>query len=331
MSPRTGRPILPVAQSALKRLAVGSFAIVAGLCSFSVTFREVERILGFGAPVVSLQTLVALIAFVMVAGLYVGKVFSSWPHVRAEFSNPISTQHFLTATISLLLLPVVIYPYQPALSVLLWHVAAAIHFALMIVMVRDWITHTFIIGMFSPVWFLSVGGTLVSAMTGVRLGLTELSWFFFSVGLATCGAMFTIAMYRLFFHDRVSTASTPSLFILMTPPSVGFLAYIRLAEGQLNVLSRTLFFSAVFVASVQASLTPVFMRSEFSLGWLAYTFPSAALTMAVLRCHVIMWTTLSLILVAAVLPVASLLIFATCMRTVGWLFHLLRAGLHRTE
>lgn len=191
--------------------------------------------------------------------------------------------------------------------------------------------HSFRIGMFSPVWFLSVGGTLVAAMTGVRLGLIELSWFFFSAGLVTCGAMFTIAMYRLIFHDRVSTALAPSLFILLTPPSAGFLAYIRLAEGQLDVLSRTLFFSAVFVAFVLASLTPVFLRSEFSLGWWAYTFPSAALTMAVLHYHELMSTTLSFILVAAVLPVACLLIFATCMRTAGWLFHLLRAGLHRTE
>jgi tellurite resistance protein len=311
--------------SRLARFPVGSFAIVAGLCSFTMAFREVDRVLGFAGPVADGLALLAGAGFLVVAGLYLGKVFAGWTHVCAEFADPVAMQFFPTLTISLLLLPLVISPYQPTLAIPFWLVAAAAHLVLMIAMVRRWILETFRVGAFSPVWLLSVGGNLVAAMTGVQLGFVELSWFFLSTGLVTCGAMFTVAIYRLIFHDRIPVALAPSLFIFMTPPSAAFLAYMQLGDGQLDVLARTLFFSALFIAAILVSLTPVFMRAGFSLGWWACTFPSAALTMAVLRYHEIVSSGSSLLLALVILSIAVLLFIATGLRTAGWLLSLLLA------
>lgn len=282
--------------------------------------------LGFGSAAADSLALSACVSFLFVTGLYLAKALARWGHVRAEFADPVSMQSFPTLTISLLLLALVLRPYQSALAISLWLAGAAAHLVLMIAMVRRWILDTFPVGTFSPVWFLSVGGTMVAAMTGVQLGFIELSWFFLSSGLVTCAAMFSIAMYRLIFHDRLPTALAPSLFILLTPPSAAFLAYMQLGDGRLDVLARTLFFSALFVAAILAGLTPMFLRVKFSLSWWAYTFPSAALTMAVLRYHEIMASNGSLLLVLVILPIAALLFLATCMRTMAWLVSLLRAG-----
>lgn len=307
------------AKSRIVRVRVGAFAIVAGLCSFTMVFREVQRVLGFGGPVAGGLALLAGCAFLVIASLYIAKILAGWAHVRAEFANPSAMQFFPTLTISMLMLPLVINPYVPVLATPLWLLAAAGHLGLMISMVRRWILDTFQIGTFSPVWFLSVGGNLVAAMTGAHLGLVEPAWFFLATGLVTCGAMFTITMYRLVFHDRVPDALAPSLFILMTPPSAAFLAYMHLSGGQLDVLARMLFFSALFIAAILASLTPAFLRARFSLGWWTYTFPSAALTMAVLRYHEIMLSDESLVLALVILAISVLLFIITCWRTAGWL------------
>lgn len=319
MKPRTASLLQPAGSSGFARVPVGAFAIAIGPSSFTMVAREVERLLGLSGPLPGWLALLSGISFVIVAGLYLGKIFSGWAHVRAEFVNPVGMQFFPTVTIALLLLPLVLAPYLPALTAPLWAIAAVLHLVLMISMVRRWILETFRVGTFSPVWFLSVGGTLVAAMTGARLGFVELAWFFLSSGLVMCGAMFTIAMYRLIFHDRVPTALAPSLFILLTPPSAGFLAYMQLGGGELDVLARTLFFSALFVAGTLAGLAPVFLRAKFSLGWWAYTFPSAALSLATLRYHEVIGSDASLVLAVGILTIAVLLFCATCVGTAGWL------------
>lgn len=187
--------------------------------------REAMRVLGLSGPLPAWLSLIAVAGFFVVAGLYLAKLIDAPRSVRLEFADPVAIQFFPTLTISLLLLPVVISPHVPSVATPLWVVAALAHFVLLVTMARRWILQRFRIGTFSPVWFLSVGGTLIAAMTGAQLGFTEPAWFFLCTGLVMCNAMFTIAMYRLIFHDRVPAALAPTLFFLLTPPSAGFLAY----------------------------------------------------------------------------------------------------------
>lgn len=303
----------------LERVPVGAFAIVVGISSFAITFREVERVFGFSGHIAEGVALLAGLSFVVMAGLYLVKMLWHWPQVRRDFLDPMEMQLFPLITTALLLLALVISPYGPAGAVMLWSVAATLHLVLVIAIAKRWILDTFEIRTFSPAWILSVGGNLVAAMTGARLGFVEVAWFFLSSGLMLWGVMFTIVVYRLIFHDRLPASLTPSLFILITPPSVAFLAYLQLGDGRLDVLARVLFFTALFLAGILASLAPVFVRLRFSLGWWAFTFPSAALTMAALRYHDIVANGLSLTLASVILGIAVLLFIATCWRTVGWL------------
>lgn len=298
---------------------IRAFAIVVGMSSFAITFREVERVFGFAGHIAEGIALLAGLSFVVMAGLYLVKMLWHWPQVRREFLDPMEMQLFPLITTALLLLALVVRPYGSVGAVILWSVSAALHLVLVIAIARRWILGTFEIGTFSPAWILSVGGNLVAAMTGARLGFVEVAWFFLSSGLMMWGVLFTILIYRLIFYDRLPESLTPSLFILMTPPSAAFLAYLQLGDGRLDVLARVLFFTALFLAGILASLAPVLARVSFSLGWWTCTFPSAALTMAALRYHDIVANGLSLTLASVILGIAVLLFVSTCWRTVGWL------------
>lgn len=317
-------------RSRLSRFPVGSFGIVVGLCSAALLEREAARVLELPRLLPAGLTLLALTGLVVVVGLYTAKLLFDPTAVRVEFADPVAIQLFPTLTISLLLLPLVISPHLSAVLAPLWVGAASAHFVLMIAIARRWILQKYRVGTFMPAWFLSVGGTLVAAMTGARLGYVEPAWFFLCTGLVMCGSMLTIALYRLVFHDRMSAALAPTLFILLTPPSAGFLAYIQLNGGQLDVLSRTLFYLALFIAATLIGLAPVFLRARFSLSWWAFTFPSAALSMATLRYHELLGSNASLGMALVALCIAVGLFWITALRTAAWLLHRL-AGDGRTH
>ena len=69
--------------------------------------------------------------------------------------------------------------------------------------------------------------------------------------------------------------------ILLAPPSVGFIAYIRLT-GSVDAFGRILYYTALFLALLLASNAVRFLRSPFFMSAWAYSFPLAALTIATL-------------------------------------------------
>jgi len=71
----------------------------------------------------------------------------------------------------------------------------------------------------------------------------------------------------------------PTLFILIAPPAVGFIAYTRLT-GELDTLARVLYFSGLFLTLLLFTQAPRFIKLRFFLSWWAYSFPLAAISIA---------------------------------------------------
>ena len=91
----------------------------------------------------------------------------------------------------------------------------------------------------------------------------------------------TIVLYRLIFHEPLPARLTPTLFILLAPPSVGFIAYTHLIGG-IDAFARILYYTALFLGILLASNALRFLRLPFFISAWAYSFPLAALTLATL-------------------------------------------------
>jgi tellurite resistance protein len=154
-----------------------------------------------------------------------------------------------------------------------------------VTIIGRWIRHNTEIQHASPAWFIPVVGNVVVPIAGVPLGYATVSWFFFAVGLTFWVPLFTIVLYRLIFHDPLPPRIAPLLFILIAPPAAGFVAYMQLTGGQLDLLGYVLAASALFIALVLAGLAGLFVRLPFALSWWAFTFPSAALACAMTQVH----------------------------------------------
>lgn len=117
-------------------------------------------------------------------------------------------------------------------------------------------------------------------IAGVKHGYTELSWFFFSVGLIFWMILLVIVLYRMFFHTPIAERLMPTLFILFAPPAIGFIAYVRLTGGGLDSFGRILYYFSLFMFFLVLYQLPRLLKINFYLSWWAYSFPMAAKTLA---------------------------------------------------
>ncbi len=266
--------------SRLLHFPISFFATVMGMSGLTIAWEKAEAVLELSIPVSQGLLIATGALFVLLALLYASKIASHPGAVRGELRHPVKLSFFPTISISLLLLAIATLHAAPALSEGLWLVGAAIHLAFTLYVMGVWINHThFEIHHMNPAWFIPVVGNIVVPVAGVSHGYTEISWFFFSIGLLFWLVLFAIVFYRVIFHNPLPDRLVPTFFILIAPPAVGFIAYTKMA-GELDSFGRVLYYGALFLTLMLFTQVTKFTRLKFFLSWWAYSFPLAAITIA---------------------------------------------------
>lgn len=273
------------AHSRLQYLPISFFSAVMGLCGLAIALQSAGPL---WRPFVALGDSVALLAtatFGLLALLYALKLARYRAEVRAELSDPVKMSFGATVTVSLILLGITLLPIMPAVSEIFWMIGAVLHLAYTLYAVNSWFyTSGFDIQHISPAWFIPAVGNILVPVVGVVHAVPDVSWFFFSIGLLFWMMLFTIIVYRMIFHYPLPDRLLPTLFILIAPPAVGFISYIKLT-GSLDAFGRLLYFSSLFITLLLFLQLPRFLRLPFHLSWWAYSFPLAAITAATLLMH----------------------------------------------
>lgn len=266
--------------SRLRFFPVSFFAMIMGLGGYALALERAVDILGFPeAPAAAMLALAALL-FVLLALSYGVKLARFREEVIKELGHPVKLSFFPTFSISLILLGTALLRYHPGLSLALWAAGAALQLGFTLFVLSRWISHTaFEIQHSNPSWFIPVVGNILVPIAGVAHGFHEISWLFFSVGVLFWLVLFTIIFNRVIFHHPLPEKLAPTFFILIAPPAVGFIAYLQLAGG-LDAFARVLYYSALFLAMLLAVLGRRLFRIRFYLSWWAYSFPTAAFTVA---------------------------------------------------
>ncbi len=273
----------PAAESRLKHVPIPLFAVVMGLTGLGIAWQAADHTLGvpafLGEAIVSL----AALFFLAITGLYAAKWIHYPQAVYQEWKHPIRSVFFSTFSISLILLAIAALPHSRSLALVLVVLGAVLHLSLTLYQIGHWMICNHEIHHSSPAWFIPVVGNILVPIAMAPLGLGEVGWFFFSIGLVFWGVLFTIVFYRIVFHDQLPAKIMPTLFILIAPPAVGFVAYTSLNEGALDPLARILFFTALFLTLLIFTLARHFLKVPFAVSWWAVTFPLDAMTIAAFR------------------------------------------------
>lgn len=271
----------PDQPSRLANFPISFFAMVMGLSGLTIALQKAQSLNGQQVPYLVDGLLFTTAAvFTVLLFVYLAKLIKHTDTVIGEFHHPVKLNFFPAVSISLLLLAVAFLGVDKLISEKLWLMGMVWHLVLTLYVVNAWMHHDhFQVKHINPAWFIPAVGNVIVPVAGVPLGYVELSWFFFSVGMLFWAILLTIIFYRLMFHSPMDEKLLPTLFILIAPPAVGFIAYTRLVGG-VDTFAQVLYNTGLFMTLVLFTQLPRFLKLRFFLSWWAYSFPLAAISIA---------------------------------------------------
>lgn len=266
----------------LPYMPITLFAQIMGLGGLAISWDRLGDIVPGGQIVGLIIAIVASLYFAVLLFSYAAKVVKHPDHTLEELNHPIRLNFFPTVSISLLLLS--IYWQQFAgVSLALWVLGASLHLIATLYVMSSWLHQGhYQVNHINPGWFIPVVGNIIVPINGAYFGFIEISWFFFSIGIIYWLVLLTIVMNRLFVYEALPPKLTPMMFILLAPPSIGFVSY-TLLTGELDIFARILYYAGLFIALLLTVNLSRFWKLPFFISSWAYSFPLAALTIASTR------------------------------------------------
>ncbi|MET0027726.1 MAG: SLAC1 anion channel family protein [Candidatus Thiodiazotropha sp.] len=268
--------------SRLPHFPISFFAMVMGLAGLCIAWEKAQ--VGYHLPFrldLALIPFTALV-FTILALTYLMKLLRYPGEVVKELNHPVKLNFFPAVSISLILLSITMLHTLPGVSKVLWILGSALHLGFTLYVMNIWIHHDkFEVHHINPAWFIPVVGNVLVPVAGTAHGYYEISWFFFSIGIIFWLVLFTIIIYRVLFHNPLPDRLMPTFFILIAPPAVGFISYVKL-NGGIDNFAHVLYYSGLFLTLLLFTMVFRFSRLQFFLSWWAYSFPLAAITIATL-------------------------------------------------
>ncbi len=266
--------------SKLEHFPVTLLPSVMGLAGLAIVYLKFQHLFEFTLPV-GQGILFAVSAWFSLLMIIQTIRLVRYPSaVALDFNHPIRSNFFPAISISLLLLCIGYQEIgQLALARVLWYIAAPLHLVLLLKILHDWFHKAYNIKSFNPAWFIPVVGPLLVPIAGVKIANPEISWFFYATGVVFWIILLAVLVGRIFFNDPMPKKLIPTLFILIAPPSVGFISYIKLTHS-LDPFARILFYFGVFTFLMLFTMVKKFREVPFFLSWWAYTFPLASFTIS---------------------------------------------------
>ncbi|PIV88492.1 MAG: C4-dicarboxylate ABC transporter [Hydrogenophilales bacterium CG17_big_fil_post_rev_8_21_14_2_50_63_12] len=299
----------------LQHFPVAWFAMIMGLGGLTIAWLRTEEILALSFSISPwLLGLTTGLFIVLMVG-YSIKVVKYRGEAAAEWLHPVKMNFVPTISIALILLSIAWLPFSAPYSKLLWLSGTALHLVLTLHVITQWMHRTqFEIAHLNPAWFIPVVGNILIPIAGVQHAPAEISWFFFSIGIVFWPVLLAIIFNRVIFHGSLPERLMPTLFILIAPPAVGFLSYVKLT-GEVDAFARILYYAALFFTILLIGQVRWFARLKFYLSWWAYSFPLAAITISSLVMFKHTGNPLFLRLSGILLAITTVVIAALFIRT----------------
>ena len=264
----------------LKNFPVSFFSIIMGLSGFTIAWEKAAHLMGTHVYFDRYSAWMTFGAFLLIAAVYLLKIIKHPDAVKAELKHPVKLSFFPAASIAMLLLSITLLTYSEPLAKALWMIGTGLHLILFLYVVNSWMHHDhYQTPHISPAWFIPAVGNVLVPIAGMHFGYVEISWFFFSIGIMFWIILFTIFFNRILFHNPMPTHLVPTFFILIAPPAVGFVSYVKL-NGGIDNFANILYYIGLFLTILLFSQFRKFSGLPFFLSWWAYSFPISAITIA---------------------------------------------------
>jgi len=268
-----------VEMNRLKFYPIMMYAIVMGISGLTIAYQKAVEFLGFPESVANALMYIALGLFAVVSLVYIIKLIKYPKAVVNEWKHPVRINFFSAISISMLMLAIITTKPYPTLHVWFWYAGAIMHFFMTLYTITFWINHNQEIGHSNPAWFIPIVGNVLVPVGGVGLASKSVLMYFFAVGTFFWIILLAIILNRIIFHKQMAQKFMPTLFILIAPPAVAFIAYFKLTH-QIDFFAQFLYALAVFFTFMVAFMFKQFLGLKYFISWWAFIFPLAAMSIA---------------------------------------------------
>ncbi len=255
------------------------FAIVMGLSGLTMVYKRISEVLYFLPFISILMMIVTSVVFLFILYFYTLKLMKHKNEVKKEFSHPVRINFFAASSISTLLLSMIYRHNIDEVSFILFIIGAVFHIFFTFYTIKFWINNNLEMQHSNPAWFIPIVGNLIVPIAGKGFVDDSILYFYFSIGIFFWIILFSIILNRIIFHNQFAPKFMPTLFILIAPPAIGFISYIKLS-GNLDFFAQILFNLGLFFTILVFVMYRNFINIKFFISWWAFTFPMAAITLS---------------------------------------------------
>jgi tellurite resistance protein len=267
----------------IANLPVSLFASVMGIGGLSLAWARAAQVFSVSSNVGKALGWAAGVVLVVVAVAYAAKVVHAFGAVVAEWTHPVKMAFVPTIPIAFLVFATALLPEHPHLAEYLWWPGAVGQLIMTVVIVRGWIASPKMrLEHIHPGWFIPVVGNILVPVAGVSFASRQAMWFFFAVGLVYWIALLPLILGRLIAAEPLPPRLLPTLAVLISPPAVGAIAWVKLDGHWGDPVSTILVSAALFHGILLLAMIPELRKAPMGPSNWAYTFPLAALTAALL-------------------------------------------------
>jgi len=299
----------------IKFFPIMMYAIVMGMSGLTIMYQKAALWLSMSPWIGTVLMGISTLLFCVITLLYALKYLKYAPAVQKEFSHPIRLNFFAAISISMLMLAIVYKETYPPVAAIFWYPGTLLHFYLTMYTVSFWINRNQELEHSNPAWFIPIVGNLLVPVGGVGFASHGILMYFFSCGLFFWIVLFAILLNRIIFHHQLVVKFMPTMFILIAPPAVGFIAYFKM-YGTIDAFSTILFNLALFFTLLLAFMYKNFVKIKFFISWWAFVFPLAAMAISTMLMYhetkdLILWG-----LSYAMIAVTSIVIAVVAYQTI---------------
>lgn len=272
------------AKSKIQYFPVMMFAIIMGFGGLTLDYKKAADVLSIPPLFYQILCVVVVILACIIAGIYVLKILNYPQSVFDEFNHPIKVNFFATISMSTLLLANIFRDYETA-ALMMFLLGAGFQTFIAFYAISYWLNRNIEMAHSNPAWFIPVVGNLLVPTAGADFTDYYALMFFFSLGIFFWIILTAILFNRIIFHGMLAQKFLPTLAIFIAPPAVAMLSYLRINGGSFDDFATFLLNVAIIFAILLFALARNFYKIKFFISWWAFTFPFAALTLALITAY----------------------------------------------
>jgi len=262
-----------------RRTPVALFPTMMGLLGLGLAWRSAAVLAPFAIStwIGDSILLIACVLELFVVSCYLSKVSYRFGVITEDMASVPGRAGVSAITISLFLFAAALIPYSPTIAKVTLVAALLLHvFTTVLAVVIMFRTSGGLV--VSPAWHLSFVGIIVACLVAVPLGFVGLAKVIFFTAFSFALLIYGISLFQLSKTD-MPAPMRPMLFVHLAPVSL-----FATVTASLGYSSLALVFTAIAVGvfAVLVSATRYITAAGFSPLWGAFTFPIAAVSVALL-------------------------------------------------